>query len=782
MPAEPDTSALLVTTVDIGDGKAASIELHEGDDPVEVAQAFCKTHGLPDGVVAPLAAHLQEHLLQEAPLGLEDPRQSGIGTGEGPSRRSSDSDLRLPRTSTGITRMSKKQEAQRKLQRHLLEKQLSGVHRGQAHLMPVLGVGGQKGGSPVKSPSKDKRSSEGSGEDRYERLYKLAAELATKHEQARNEKMRAAQDLTNQAQRSITWRSQQLTKGRDQGECGNSGERMHLEALLDLQRREERAARARAQQAEQELAELTLTPQISRMAQALRREGQGHSFERLNKRSTHTLQDRMQALRQEMREREVLECTFRPTINGPSSRQRFAGTIVEGPRTSHFEALYEDAIARAAKAQEAATQMPSPDYTFRPKLIANRKASGQPVNLTAHYGSVSDRLWDQHRKAQQRLLDTRTEMEQLVDPETGAPFFEPTSFTQTYRSSAVRHEGQSIGDYLYAVGQDSARHLEELQRNFETTLAQMSSEPHTQAKSARLVERLKAKRLGQVFDYLVSAHQADGEDRLDLGALDPQVLDTLDWEVRADVDAAVRLHESRMSREGGQAQRDRFRDSTASADQVPSLVDLANMDSSRVEQEQFVGLMMQVLQRSAGVPRAYLLPAPLVNDHQEPTFTPEIKARSKVLAARRRPENVPAYELLHAMAGATREKMEGMRMQAQEALLQECTFSPELVSALGKTARGKALRAAMQGTGRTLNSENSAFNLDSPRHSTLEVSPEEAGDGAKRAAALQSLVQNLMEGGASPDDVAIASYPLYDAHAQSNEGGWQGPSLEQLAA
>lgn len=99
--------------------------------------------------------------------------------------------------------------------------------------------------------------------------------------------------------------------------------------------------------------------------------------------------------------------------------------------------------------------------------------------------------------------------------------------------------------------QDSARHLEELQRNFESTLAHMSSEPHTQARSAKLVERLKAKRLGQVFDYLVSAHPTDGEGSLDLGSLDPQILDTLDWEVRADVDAAVRLHEARVSRESG---------------------------------------------------------------------------------------------------------------------------------------------------------------------------------------------------------------------------------------
>lgn len=48
----------------------------------------------------------------------------------------------------------------------------------------------------------------------------------------------------------------------------------------------------------------------------------------------------------------------------------------------------------------------------------------------------------------------------------------------------------------------------------------------------------------------------------------------------------------------------------------------------------------------------------------------------------------------------------------------------------------------------------------------MQGGPQEAGDGAKRAAALQSLVQNLMDGVASPDDVAISSYPLYDDHAQ----------------
>ncbi len=39
---------LLVTTVDIGDGKAGKIEIREGDNPVEAAREFCRQYGLPE--------------------------------------------------------------------------------------------------------------------------------------------------------------------------------------------------------------------------------------------------------------------------------------------------------------------------------------------------------------------------------------------------------------------------------------------------------------------------------------------------------------------------------------------------------------------------------------------------------------------------------------------------------------------------------------------------------------------------------------------------------------
>lgn len=70
---------LLVTTVDIGDGKADRIEVRQGDVPLEVANAFVSKHGLPTAVVPRLAMHLEENLLK-----VEVQRRAAVGACFGP--------------------------------------------------------------------------------------------------------------------------------------------------------------------------------------------------------------------------------------------------------------------------------------------------------------------------------------------------------------------------------------------------------------------------------------------------------------------------------------------------------------------------------------------------------------------------------------------------------------------------------------------------------------------------------------------------------------------------
>lgn len=53
---------LLVTTVDIGEGKSDRIEVRRGDVPMEVAREFVVKHGLPPAIIPRLAVHLEENL------------------------------------------------------------------------------------------------------------------------------------------------------------------------------------------------------------------------------------------------------------------------------------------------------------------------------------------------------------------------------------------------------------------------------------------------------------------------------------------------------------------------------------------------------------------------------------------------------------------------------------------------------------------------------------------------------------------------------------------------
>ncbi len=62
---------LLVTTVDIGEGRAGRIEVCLGDDPIDVATAFCARHGLPEAIVLPLAQHLEENLAENEAAAAE---------------------------------------------------------------------------------------------------------------------------------------------------------------------------------------------------------------------------------------------------------------------------------------------------------------------------------------------------------------------------------------------------------------------------------------------------------------------------------------------------------------------------------------------------------------------------------------------------------------------------------------------------------------------------------------------------------------------------------------
>ena len=77
--------------------------------------------------------------------------------------------------------------------------------------------------------------------------------------------------------------------------------------------------------------------------------------------------------------------------------------------------------------------------------------------------------------------------------------------------------------------------------------------------------------------------------------------------------------------------------------------------SSTVDIEMFKELMTEAVAVRKGVPRTYLLPNPHARHADENlTFQPAINANTDSLAAKRRPEGRPTYELLHEEANVFR--------------------------------------------------------------------------------------------------------------------------------
>jgi len=66
LPAAEEAPLILVTTVDIGEGRSDCIEVRQGEDPLNLAIAFVEKHALPVAITDALAQHLRDNLLEAA--------------------------------------------------------------------------------------------------------------------------------------------------------------------------------------------------------------------------------------------------------------------------------------------------------------------------------------------------------------------------------------------------------------------------------------------------------------------------------------------------------------------------------------------------------------------------------------------------------------------------------------------------------------------------------------------------------------------------------------------
>lgn len=688
---------VLVTTVDIRPGISVQLEIYDGDDPGAVAEAFCREHGLPETVVQPLTNHIVENMEdvvdfeslveEESVKDMDHGTWGDLGGEEGPV-------VSMTERQRGPSLMEEAAETAAEITTAL-------ASLGQLRPTSANSSLGSEYFGRAELPVSIHRSAEAEAATVADRLYA---------DHFRKEMMLAEQrrihDLENQLrmkQVHCTPASRMLAAHRTADGYASYGERLYEEGRLDAARREQLQEIMKKQQELLELKEATFHPQITKMAQNIGHGGSGMNpaWMRLHHKGagiTARREAREASIRRELEEEEMKECSFKPQIAEMSKklmeRRRGAsmGSISSHDRL-HFQGRHDKNSWTGRK-----KQLETEDSTFKPEI---NKISVQKANKMNMGGpkDVADRLLIRGQVYEERLHQAREDMLKPIDPKSGRRLFHP----KTYRGPNVpRDVEKNIGEHLYKAALESAERAEKLANEVCEAVHRDASTAHVNAVSERMMERLKVERIKAVYAYLGhTPSDCFAPESIDIIAVvsDSEFMETIDPEVRADVEHAARL----AMRRHALLNEDDSKENNESSPSATALSQISASSSSieghpaiYVSEEYFLKLMNEVIRRTRGFTRNYLLPMPGTRKKwEEPTFKPKLDRKSLKMATKLRPDNIPSHEILYNTATQTAEKLTTMKQEIEAMELQKCTFKPHFETEHRPT-RGKALALAQQ--------------------------------------------------------------------------------------
>jgi hypothetical protein len=570
--------------------------------------------------------------------------------------------------------------------------------------------------------------------------------------------------------------SRALAAHRTAGGYSSYGERLYAEGRLEALKREAEIAQIRAKEAEEELAGVTFHPQISKLAQNLKHSsaaaaaaaaaarggsagshgGPSAPWDRLhNQGSALKKERRAEAIRKELEEEELKECSFKPRVDRNSARlvQERRGVTTENGLPL-YQRLYNEGLFTKEKKEVNALMWLPDDATFKPKVntssvfMTDLLAAAEGDISGALARDVSERLLLRGKRYQEKLEAARQASIAPVDAD-GRRLFQP----KTLRAPRGVDRTGPIGEHLYTAALQSSAKAEAHAEAARKHALHQAASVHVNIVSIKMMEKLQRERLQAIFAYLARVGPSEmipTEINLLEVVYDEEFMDTIDPEVRADVEHAGRLlrktilsKQHQQEHENGTAA-----DVDTTADAIPTeatgeegvtgtIDDTNNVDEQgwalksltsarggsaggasvatttaahperealwavsqygEVSESGFIALMSEVLDRTRGIARQYLLPLPSTRRKwEEPTFKPSIEPRSLALAARTRPEGLPAHEILYRTAQETAEKKEIARKEQEAAILKECSFQPKFVAAQNLVSQGRALKMASQ--------------------------------------------------------------------------------------
>ncbi len=364
-------------------------------------------------------------------------------------------------------------------------------------------------------------------------------------------------------------------------------------------------------------------------------------------------------LAQQQEEKEMKECTFKPTISKRSAdivRQK-QGAYYEGfpaheIAESKCERLYMDAKERRERqdkyiAQEVKRHPFKPDIGVNKIRVAGGKAEGS---------NFFQRL---HKSGDKKFKDLEMlKKSARFDNKTGQPLFHPKVGRPPHfdRNS----QGLPVHEFLFKTRQEYEDKIRVMAHEQELEREMMQNHQYISKGSSKLLEDMKLKRFRGMFDNLVRSTRAKAD------ANAPVPIDaTLDTS-KADVNVLEEWTREIVR---------------------PVLIDFENHGLNFKE---FSTLMIALLNDPGNGPinsilatrrtKAAVLEETAEKIKAEETFHPQINRMSQDLAANRTSSSQPIFEVLSKERKRFRMNMDAERQRLEEEEMVECTFKPKLVS------------------------------------------------------------------------------------------------------
>lgn len=641
---------LLVTTVDIGDGKADRIEVRQGDVPLEVANAFVSKHGLPTAVVPRLAMHLEENLLKVE----VQRRAAGCGSQAGDDEEGLAVFHRLYQQAVALRR---KMEMRRE---DIKKTEIESILQNKTTM------------SWISSEMMRDRSA-GPFDNYGEMLYAESLEsLARKRDKAQRVKaqrdMEEVQGVTFHPEIS---RHAQTIWGPH--EVGSVPVWQRL-SKVKMTKAQERLEMLRREKEEAEVRECTFKPQISGRSEKL-------------------MTERSQTLR---------------SLNVSAHQQLYQDAIRRQQKQQDYQHWYPEEVTFQPKLNESAM---SREF-LRKSLQKEGSSLGPNASGAERHMALVNRLYASYEKLQNKLSEARSTLQNSIDPNTGKRLFHPETGRAPRFSRNTSQ--QPVSEYLYSLSQQQEEKHKAAAAERERRQKEEAAASKAATGSKQLVKQLQHKRFKQIFDFLdvdglgaidLVAIIGSGPEWLD--DLDDEVRADLESAAKLLQKRALKHADSSNSNVSGSTifmpppppglqgfAGVAAASSSADGSMPPTPTSCAAQTA--VSFSAFCGLLEEVLATRRG-PRAYLAPSPAKKYMPTETYKPQINQRSKQLASRVRPKDTPAYEVLYQENSIIQGKLTERRAQQEVELSKKCTFAPQLVSQQ-LVKEGRVMRAVREGS------------------------------------------------------------------------------------